>query len=65
MIDLAAWQHIEPVEPWCWKCRGPRGDSIGTDPHPWHDDGSVNEDDMHLWERGEEFAAPRHAQDDL
>ena len=65
MTDQAAFIHIEPVQPWCWKCRGPLGDSIGTEPHPFHDDGSVNEDDIHLWERGGEFAALRYAQGDL
>ncbi len=49
MTDQAPFIHIEPVEPWCWKCRGPLGDSIGTEPHPFHDDGTVNEDDLWLW----------------
>ena len=56
--DRAPHIEIVPLVPLCFKCIGPRGDSI-IEPfedrrHPFCDDGSVNEDDVHHWIDGGE-----------
>ena len=64
MTDLAPFVYIEPLLPLCYKCIGPRGDSLempGEDRrHPFHDDGTVNDDDIEHWLPGGEFASLGH-----
>ena len=55
MSDRAPYVEITPVEPLCFKCIGPRGDSLVMPDedrtHLWHDDGTVNDDDAYLYQQ--------------
>ena len=58
MSDQAPPIEITPVEPLCFRCVGPRGDSLvmpGEEEerqHLYHNDGSINEDDRRHYEAG-------------
>ena len=56
MSDRAPYVEITPVEPLCFKCIGPRGDSLVMPDedrtHLFHDDGSLNLDDAWRYENG-------------
>jgi hypothetical protein len=64
MTDLAPVVYIRPLLPLCYKCIGPRGHSYEMPfedrRHPYHEDGSVNEDDIEHWLPGGVFAPPSH-----
>jgi hypothetical protein len=58
MNDRAPYTGITPLVPLCFRCLGPRGDSLvmpGEEEqrqHLFHSDGSINEDDRHHHEAG-------------
>ena len=69
MSDQAPPIVITPGETLCYRCVGPRGDSLvvpGEEEqrhHLFHDDGSVNEDDRHHYERGGSRIPLGHAEE--